>query len=106
MDGTFSLSPPLFEQIYVILAKRGGYVFPLLYALLCNKEQLTYGKLFGLIKEVWPQFNPRFISIDFEISVMNAVREHFPNANLSGCLFHLMKNFRRQLGISGILFKI
>jgi len=48
MDGTFSLSPPLFEQIYVILAKRGRYVFPILYALLRNKEQRTYGRFFLL----------------------------------------------------------
>ncbi|KAL3073384.1 hypothetical protein niasHT_038522 [Heterodera trifolii] len=27
-DGTFSLTPPLFSQIYVLLAKRDGWVFP------------------------------------------------------------------------------
>ena len=52
MDGTFSLAPPLFEQVFAMLAKRGGYVFPVLYALLRNKQQVTYERLFGLIKQV------------------------------------------------------
>jgi len=54
MDGTFSVAPPLFEQVFVMLVKRGGYVFPVLFAVLRNKQQVTYDRLFGLIKEVWP----------------------------------------------------
>jgi len=49
-DGTFKTAPPLFTQIYVILAKRQGFVFPVLYALLPNKEQQTYVRLFNEIR--------------------------------------------------------
>jgi hypothetical protein len=103
MDGTFSLAPPLFEQVFVILSRRDNYVFPVLYALLSNKQQRTYYALFTLVKDIWPQFNPTSISIDFEMAVINAAREAFPNADLRGCLFHLMKNFRRHLTDSGLL---
>lgn len=103
MDGTFTLSPPLFEQVYVILSKRGQYVFPVLYALLPNKLQRTYYTLFILIIEIWPQFNPSHIYLDYEMAVLNSARELFPNTEFHGCLFHLMKNFRRQLTESGLL---
>ena len=41
MDGTFKQSPPLFHQVYVILAERNGHVVPLLYTLLPNKRRQT-----------------------------------------------------------------
>ncbi len=52
LDGTFKIAPPLFSQVYVISAKRGGYVFPVLYALLPNKQAVTYSHLFGTVKMV------------------------------------------------------
>ena len=38
IEGTFTLSPPLFSQVFVILAKRAEYVFPVMYVLLPNKR--------------------------------------------------------------------
>ena len=50
--GTFSLAPALFSQIYVIMAERRGFVLPVLYALLPNKEGGTYRRMFEVIKEL------------------------------------------------------
>ena len=105
MDGTFSLAPPLFEQVFVILSRREHYVFPVLYAVLPNKQQRTYNALFTLIKKVWPQFNTTSISLDFEKAVISATSEVFPDADLRGCLFHLMKNFRKHLTDCGLLLR-
>nr|CAD2142303.1 unnamed protein product [Meloidogyne enterolobii] len=33
MDGTFSVCPSLFYQLFIILSKRGGFVFPVLFLL-------------------------------------------------------------------------
>jgi len=52
IDGTFTLAPPLFSQVFLILAKRAEYMFPVMYALLPNKRQETYDGLFGLIKTI------------------------------------------------------
>jgi len=103
MDGTFTLAPPLFSQVFVILAKRAEYVFPVMYALLPNKRQETYDNLFGLIKTIRPLFNPTSISLDFEMAVVNSVQQAFPRADLHGCLFHLTKSMRCELSETGFL---
>uniref|UniRef100_A0A915E667 FLYWCH-type domain-containing protein n=1 Tax=Ditylenchus dipsaci TaxID=166011 RepID=A0A915E667_9BILA len=66
MDGTFSITPEPFAQVYVILAERsarvdngGKWVFPVLYALLKNKSRTTYLKLFRMIRNLWPDFVQR-----------------------------------------------
>ncbi len=50
MDGTFYISPSDFAQLYTIHAKVSGQVFPLLYALLPNKTEVTYTRLLRKIK--------------------------------------------------------
>ncbi|KAK4879528.1 hypothetical protein RN001_007674 [Aquatica leii] len=43
-DGTFSIAPPLFTQVYNIMAVRNNRVHPILYALLPDKLRATYAK--------------------------------------------------------------
>lgn len=45
VDGTFSLAPALFSQVFVILGERPGCVVPLCYALLPNKTEASYSKV-------------------------------------------------------------
>jgi len=74
-----------------------------MYALLPNKRQETYDGLFRRIKTIWPPFNPTSICLDFEMAVINSVRQAFPRAELHGCLFHLKKSKRRLLSENGLL---
>lgn len=103
VDGTFSLAPNLFAQIYVIMAERGGFVVPVLYALLPNKNNQTYIRMFEAIKQMWPQLNPISISIDFEQAAIGAVKTVFPECAIFGCMFHLTKNLRKKLSNEGLL---
>lgn len=103
VDGTFRSAPSLFSQVYIIMAKKGGFVLPILYALLPNKQEATYKRMFELIKELWPDFSPTSISTDFEQAVLNAMRTNFPEAELFGCLFHLVKNMRKKLASEGLM---
>jgi len=48
-------------------------------------------------------FQPTLISLDFEMAVMNSVRQAFPRAELHGCLFSLTKSMTRQLSENGLL---
>lgn len=91
MDGTFKIAPNLFKQIYVILAKKFGGVHPIFYALLPNKCRETYDKLFGMIKVLLPNFDPKSITCDYEMAAFKSVSEIFPTAEIRGCFFHLAK---------------
>lgn len=37
------------------------------------------------------------------MAILNAAAKEFPEAEINGCLFHLMYNFRKHLASSGIL---
>lgn len=87
----------------MILAQRAdGYVFPVLYALLMNKSQTTYQRLFDMIKQLWPAFSPTSISVDFEKASINALQICFPEADVWGCFFHLGENLKKQLSNHGL----
>lgn len=103
IDGTFSLAPSMFAQIYVVMAERNGFVLPIMYALLPNKEGGTYYKLFQAIKELWPDLEPLAVSMDYEQGAIQAFRAIFPLSAIHGCLFHLTKNLRKHLSEHNLL---
>uniref|UniRef100_A0A915E0E2 MULE transposase domain-containing protein n=1 Tax=Ditylenchus dipsaci TaxID=166011 RepID=A0A915E0E2_9BILA len=103
IDGTFRIAPHHFYQIFVIIGERQGFVLPLLYALLPNKSEACYMKMFEMIKTLWPRFRPTSASLDYEMGLINAVKESFVGISLGGCLFHLSKNMKLHLGNNPIL---
>lgn len=97
MDGTFKIAPNLFKQIYVVLTKKFGGVHPIFYALLPNKCRVTYDKLFGMIKVLLPNLDPKSITCDYEMAAFKSISEIFPTAEIRGCFFHLVKNMKKKL---------
>ncbi|XP_067660451.1 uncharacterized protein [Haliotis asinina] len=58
MDGTFSCCPHLWNQLYTVHARIGYSMYPLVFALLPNRQQTTYTRMFTLLKtEVQQMFN-------------------------------------------------
>lgn len=49
------------------------------------------------------QGSPIVIKSDFERASINAVSFIFPDARISGCLFHFGQNIQRQLQIRGLI---
>ncbi|XP_064117591.1 uncharacterized protein LOC135223014 [Macrobrachium nipponense] len=101
-DGTFKLAPPLFAQVYVIMARRHGGVHPVLYALLPNKRHATYVRKFQMMSDEIPGLNPSRISCDFEQAAISAMEECFPGVVIQGCFFHLAHNVHKQLKQIGL----
>ncbi|KAL8608720.1 hypothetical protein ACOMHN_065664 [Nucella lapillus] len=52
MDGTFSVSPHLFSQLYTLHVMFLGQICPVVFALLANKAQNTYTRLFDILSHL------------------------------------------------------
>lgn len=98
MDGTFKVAPTLFSQVYVILAEFLGGVHPAIYALLPNKKEHTYEKLFCMVNELQPGLQPSSVACDFELGAITAIKNAFTDVNIFGCYFHLSQNFLKKIG--------
>ena len=92
MDGTFEIAPKIAKQLYSLHGFFFEECFPLGCALLQDKSEDVYQRLFRCLKEAAAErhltFVPAVILIVFEVAIMNAVTAEFPNCNVKGCLFH------------------
>ena len=98
IDGTFRIAPPMFAQVFVVLCEELEGVHPVAYGLLPNKRRLTYDRFFQLLHSVCPNASPVSVSCDYEINAFRSVSEIYPNAEMHGCFFHFVKNFKKCLG--------
>lgn len=102
-DGTFAIAPRLFSQIYIVMATKHGGVHPILYALLPNKQRVTYTRMFELIKTLVPNLSPGSIICDYEYAAFSAMKDCFPEVNVKGCFFHLAQNMKKHLAQIGVI---
>ncbi|CAM4741232.1 unnamed protein product [Rotaria magnacalcarata] len=82
LDGTFSVVPELYFQLYTIHATYLSHIVPVVYILLPGKHDLN----------LIPNFDPPNIMVDYERATINEIKKQFPSSNLSGCFFHLCQN--------------
>ena len=103
-DGTFQLVPEIFFQLYTIHARVGNNYPPCVYFLLPSKTGAIYRKMLEALKRfLLPHgFCPRKILLDFEMAAMNAFVAEFPQAQISGCFFHLSQSVIRKVGDLGL----
>ena len=104
VDGTFSTCPPPFGQIYFIFGCTPcGKAIPAGYALLPDRNQSTYEKLFSALKKlIGDMSHIKYISVDFEAAVHNVVRSFLPTTIIFGCIFHLRQAVHRQITLKGL----
>uniref|UniRef100_A0A1E1WV05 FLYWCH-type domain-containing protein n=1 Tax=Pectinophora gossypiella TaxID=13191 RepID=A0A1E1WV05_PECGO len=93
-DGTFKSVPRPFYQLFTLHMdlnsdKNTTNIVPILYALLPNKNQRTYIRLFEIIKKLG--FKIHHFKCDYEIAIMNAVKYVFQESNVSGCYYHYQR---------------
>ncbi len=72
-------------------------VIPTVFALMPNKTQVSYNRVFSALKNLNPNLQPISIMTDFEQSAINAFKEAFPNALQRGCFFHLSQCLWRKI---------
>lgn len=103
-DGTFKSCSKQFLQIYTIHVDIGSTssetnVIPVIFVLLPNKTN----RLFKLIKEHIPNFNPDIITIDFEAATIQAIKDVFSNTQISGCNYHFNQSLWRKVQNIGLV---
>ena len=103
IDGTFRIAPAIFAQIFVVLCEELGGVHPVAYGLLPNKRRETYDRFFQMMHILRPNASPASVSCDYELNSFRAVSQVFPNAEIHGCFFHFVKNFRKCLRNNDLL---
>lgn len=106
MDGTFKSCPPFFYQVYIIHGVSNGHYIPLVYILLPGKTESLYKQafsaLFQALADSGLQFQPQVILVDFELSVINALRELVPEIPVKCCRFHLGQSIYRKIQSLGL----
>lgn len=113
LDGTFKTAPSIFAQVFTIMGsrKRAGHeeevAVPLVYALLTGKKTELYKEVLEVVKDAVARFNvprcnPMKVMTDFELAIINAVSEVFPNVPVSGCYFHLGQILYRRIQGDGL----
>ena len=101
-DGTFSVSPLVFFQVYTIHSICEEKVVPCLFALLPNKTGHTYGRLMAEVDANMNGHAPTDFLFDFEQAAFNAARNTFPGVEVKGCFFHLCQNIWKKIQQNGL----
>ena len=76
-DGTFEVSQFIFFQLYTIHDIRNGRLIPCTFALLPNKRQVTYDRLFGEIMQHMLGHIPTDFLMDIEKAATNSAANAF-----------------------------
>ena len=85
----------MFSQLYTIHARIDGEVLPCVFSLLPNK-------LLVVLLNKSPDLNPSSIMVDFEQGAINAFKARFPDADMTGCFFHLCQNVYKHVQSNGL----
>ncbi|KAL8610249.1 hypothetical protein ACOMHN_038944 [Nucella lapillus] len=106
-DGTFSMAPKIYGQIYVIRPELGNSAISCVYALICGKHQGVYEELFRAIvtkcqeEHLYP--DPVTVSIDFEKATIKAIHSVFgEHVRIRGCFYHLCQATWRKVQEVGL----
>ena len=102
IDGTFDTVPLIYSQLFTIHALTMGTVIVCGFALLPNKTQPTYLRLFQELHNMNQNLNPSTVLIDFEVAVKNALEIVFPGVDVKGCYFHLTQNIYKRIKDNGL----
>lgn len=83
--------------MYTVHGIQNNSVIPAVFALLPNKTEETYSRLFAQLKILEPQLAPTSIMTDFEQAAINAMRVQFPGVQHRGCFFHFCQCIWRKI---------
>ena len=102
-DGTFSVVPTVFFQLYSIHFQFGHGINPAaVYCLMTNKTADSYRRMLVALHNLIPLAAPSKILVDFERATINEFQSAYPGATLTGCYFHLTQSVIRKVNEIGL----
>ena len=101
-DGTFSLVPKDYSQLYIISAKIYNMWVPLLFVLMKNRSQNDYLEVWNKLLDIANEDSldiptTPLIFLDFEKASANTFQSVFPDGKILRCHFHLWQAVLRNL---------
>lgn len=100
IDCTFKVVPSAFMQLMIIMvySKHHDLYVPVYYILLQSKKEDSY---FNAIEQAINASNWKLealtVTCDFEMALINAIKDQFPEGKRVLCLFHWKQALRRKL---------
>ena len=83
-----------------------GQTFPMVYALLPNKQRQTFSRTWMLLKYAMMtlglNLSPATVVSDFELAIIQAVSLNFQQATHRGCYYHFMQALWRKVQSLGL----
>ncbi|CAI2384902.1 unnamed protein product [Moneuplotes crassus] len=103
IDGTFKCCPRYWSQLVnICVLHRGKNLYmPIGHVLMQSNKEKAYEITLQWIKR-FLKLNPKFITTDFELSLMNTAKKEYPNSQLVPCFFHLVKCLWTNAGKCGL----
>jgi hypothetical protein len=105
MDGTFKSSPAIFTKIYTLHIELHSQFFPVVMALLPDKQEQTYRRFIRVMcNEATNRqlhLQPQVVHCDYEMAVFNAVQLEW-GVQATGCLFHFDQSIYRHVQSIGL----
>lgn len=94
-DGTFSIIPLNFKQLYIIMGEIDGKPRLIAYILMEGRKYEDYFCLFEFLRDAL-NINPGTLMADFEKAVRKAAKVIWPACKVEGCMFHFCQAVRRK----------
>jgi hypothetical protein len=97
MDGTFSSTPPGFEQVFTVAVEMNGQVVSPIMILMTSRGQELYDAVMQRLHLDFPDMHPTHVHSDFELAIGNAASKVWPGCQFCGCSFHYRQAVGRQV---------
>ncbi|KAK3911685.1 Volume-regulated anion channel subunit LRRC8E, partial [Frankliniella fusca] len=95
-DGTLKVVPAMdgISQLFTIVTTWTHHIVALAWALMSSKTQVAYEAVLTLVKnQLGQNVTRKIVMTDFERPQQAAWESVFPNCDLRGCLFHLVRAY-------------
>ncbi|CAF4371841.1 unnamed protein product [Rotaria magnacalcarata] len=86
IDGTFKITPLIFAQLYTTHGVYRNDLFPLIFALLRDKQQQSYKRSIKELCHLCPAWFPKSNMVDFEKVAIRVSWEKFKNSDLKAIM--------------------